>query len=362
METSRDNQTHEKSIGDYLISRYQPSAYENTDDSDQQFAKPIEDEDMFGSFDLADGNNLESVAQSKRKRHEKLQELSMFPKPKKFAADCDDDGMIGFDIEVPSPVKTRTSAGEIFQKAANKRVKDKYGLYKGQKLNWDAYNVFLLKKLSAERRKHWNSLHRSLDKYDDEEELIGDHERADNVDDDDECSNNENKIGETESLHEDDDENGDDGDEDDCDPISEKEDDEDDNQSDSSNEAAEDEDNSNDDAIEREVPEEYDQPEISSKEHSKLLAKWIDDDDDDEIDDDKDEKRHVKLDDRDYYEDHDDNASDTHGSGKFNSISDDSNQSSIKKCSLALIDEEAAVSNFIDSESESDFDSDSISD
>ena len=158
----------EKLIDDYLFNR------ETTFDSDQQFAKPIEDEDMFGSMDCDKAQNTGSDSSSKRSRlREQYKELAKGMVPKKLGADCDEDGMISIDIEVPKEqLEEQSSAKEIFRKAQLRRVKDKYGLYKGQKLVWDKYNDYLQRKISADKRKRWESVHGPLDKYDDEEELI----------------------------------------------------------------------------------------------------------------------------------------------------------------------------------------------
>lgn len=170
--TTRD----ERSIEDYLFDGYRPSTYTDSIDN-QQFAQSIEDEDFFGST----GEDLRStgastISHNKPAAKSKLMQLKQKIKEQALAKGLtpkftpDHDGMIEIEIEKPI-FEPESKAKAIFERSKN-RVRDKYGLYKGQKLHWCRYNRYLQNTISSQKRKQWDSFQHPPDRYDDEEELI----------------------------------------------------------------------------------------------------------------------------------------------------------------------------------------------
>lgn len=250
-------------IEDYLLKNYKPS--DDTDFAkDQQFARPIEDEDLFGDGDdgdadkpadnaaissLLNGHNsldsntsdkasadvlhnrdlnastpcqIDAAAQSRQpsnagpslddiflddysssgykdpdssNRHKEpaqkpktpaqirmirmkeqllVQARAMSIKPKKIGAGFNDDGTIEVVLEqerMVSDCRTKFMFNKMFNNS--KKALDDEVSPERDKTSWDAYKESLRKKISAHKRKIWDSFQRKDNEiYDEEEEIV----------------------------------------------------------------------------------------------------------------------------------------------------------------------------------------------
>lgn len=170
-----DHSHDDRLIESYMFSEHRPSA---NDPIDQQFAKPIEDEDIFGLAESVGQSQETNVEPDKRQKallmrqNLKEQILAKGIKPRKLRSDCDKDGMIevNFDLKPPeSPCKGRV----IYDGLVQKSIDCKKGIYGGRKITWPIYSEVLRKRICSEKRKVWDSFQKpTADNFNDEEEIV----------------------------------------------------------------------------------------------------------------------------------------------------------------------------------------------
>lgn len=167
-----EDSNHDKLIEDYLFGGYRPNSSKTTSDADQQFARPIEDEDLFG-LDCRNSEPEEpSPAKLKAKQmREKIREQAIANGLVPKWSGCGADGMVEINIHHQRPT-TVSKSKIIFDRLLKKSEDRKNSLYGGGKLTWDVYSSVLRKKLCADKRKVWDTFQRPTDNFDDEEEEI----------------------------------------------------------------------------------------------------------------------------------------------------------------------------------------------
>ena len=193
----KEDSNHDKLIEDYLFSGHPSTVYKTSFDDDQLFAKPIQDEDLFGP-DCSDSEPAElsppqpsptkaspnhtslteksptemSPAKLKAERmREKLKEQALANGLVPRWSGCEADGMVEINVHC-KPDTTPSKSKIIFDRLLKKSEDRKNSLYGGGKLTWDIYSNVLRKKLCADKRKVWDSFQAPTDNFDDEEEVI----------------------------------------------------------------------------------------------------------------------------------------------------------------------------------------------
>lgn len=195
-----DDSRGDRNLEDYLFSDYPPNNSNQNSDKDQQFARPIEDEDLFGFYsennqsapqDLNTGDSVSqqvpptlSPEQIKRQKlKEKLleQARAFSLTPKKLGTGFGKDGTIELVISENVPV-ANSGTPSIFQRLTKKTKNpacSPENMKGSSDLKWQTHKDQLRKKISAQKRKIWDSFNGPIDNYDEDEEIIDQSDRKD---------------------------------------------------------------------------------------------------------------------------------------------------------------------------------------
>lgn len=178
-----DESREDRFIDEYL---YQACKSNPDFDASQQFAKPIEDEDLFAPT-IDQPNPLTSAQIKIRQIRENFlrQAREASIKPKKIEENFGAGDFIEVEIDGEAP----SLVSRLLNKPKNPADATVSPGKKHQ--SWDSYKDILLKQISAKKRRNWDSLHGPTDNFDEEEELIEDPSKQDDSPEGDEDENEE---------------------------------------------------------------------------------------------------------------------------------------------------------------------------
>lgn len=178
-----DESREDRFIDEYL---YQACKSNPDFDASQQFAKPIEDEDLFAPT-IDQPNPLTSAQIKIRQIRENFlrQAREASIKPKKIEENFGAGDFIEVEIDGEAP----SLVSRLLNKPKNPADATVSPGKKHQ--SWDSYKDILLKQISAKKRRNWDSLHGPTDNFDEEEELIEDPSKQDDSPEEDGDENEE---------------------------------------------------------------------------------------------------------------------------------------------------------------------------